>query len=432
MFKLLRNLAPATGSEIHDKANRLTSNTVVLVALFSCLMAIADYSAGFKITAAINISLFPISLTSLYLMKKGSVLISKIVILVGTIIIITLLSPMFKQETIILAYYIPLILSIQVVLQGTERKYGRVLMLISITCLATLLFTNFKFPYAYILSENELKIQLAMNISGALFFCLMISDFIYKVNADITMQLHNQSKELLIKNGLLNATIETRDRLFSLISHDLRSPFQSIEASIELLGDPNISKEEQTAVLKSLDKKSENTIALLNNLLLWSQHQTDTIKFDPEPIYLDQLEESVLNIMVTLAEEKRLKTIVNFEPGVAVFADKNMLEAILRNLISNAIKFSTNGGEIELNAYFKNDYVVFSVIDIGIGLVQSDLKKLLSKQQHTSTGTNNEQGHGIGLLLVHEFIEQHGSELKIESELGKGSKFSFQIKAISG
>jgi two-component system, sensor histidine kinase and response regulator len=432
MFSFLRTIAKPTGIDLHDKVNRLTANTTFLIIALSGFFSFFDYEIGLKKTALTNIALCIFATISLYLLYKGRTLVAKIILLLVCLINISLMSMLFKQETIVLVYYIPLLLSMKILFQGEEKPIGTVLIALGIVSLTILLLLNYQLPFAYSISGVDFKVQVGTNIGGAIFFCIMLINFITKINDDITLQIQNQSKELLKKNNLLNATLETRDRLINLISHDLRSPFLSIDASIEILSDPSTNADEQAAVLRSLRKKSENTIALLNNLLLWSQHQTDTIRFDPEPIYLEELEANVVNVLSGLVEEKRLKTIVNFEPGLAVFADKNMLEAILRNLISNAIKFSTNGGTIELKAHFENNYVVFSVIDFGIGLNETDLRKLLSKKAHSSVGTNKEQGHGIGLLLVHEFIEKHGSELIIQSEPRKGSAFSFHIKAISG
>jgi signal transduction histidine kinase len=263
-------------------------------------------------------------------------------------------------------------------------------------------------------------------------FSLLIANFILKVNSDISAKLHNQGKELMNKNALLNSTLETKDKLLAVVSHDLRSPFLAIEASIEMLSDPDTEETERRMILNSLNRKSESTLALLNNLLLWSQSQTDAIKFEPEPIYLDELEVSVNGVLRILAEEKKLTLNIDFEPGVAVFADKNMLDSIIRNLISNAVKFSNNGSSIDLIGKFEDGLVIFTVQDYGVGMNEHVVKKLRQKSPFTIDGTQKETGHGIGLVLVHQFISAHESELQVSSEKGEGTMFQFKLKAVSG
>mgnify|MGYP001057355548 CR=1 FL=1 len=225
----------------------------------------------------------------------------------------------------------------------------------------------------------------------------------------------------------LNAT---KDRFFSIIAHDLMSPFGSILGFSDLL--INEVKEKNYAHIdkyaKNIQKSAGKTKDLLNNLLVWAQSQTGKIEFKPEYIELKTVIETVLELLNHTSERKAITFSKNLPDNSFIFADEQMINAMLRNLISNAIKFSNFGKEIKINVKFENDKVTVSVIDNGTGIQQEDLTKLFSIEHNYSTpGTGNEIGTGLGLLLCKEFVEMHKGKIWVESKPGKGSAFHFTI-----
>ncbi|NTW23679.1 MAG: PAS domain S-box protein, partial [Lentimicrobium sp.] len=225
----------------------------------------------------------------------------------------------------------------------------------------------------------------------------------------------------------LNAT---KDKFFSIIAHDLKSPFNNILALSNLLVDQinNNEKEGVDEYAWLIQQSSQRAMDLLLNLLEWSRSQTGRMEFSPEYVELT----SMINEVAELANDAaRLKsiTISKLLPHNAlVMADKAMLGTVLRNLISNAIKFTRPGGAIEIEVKAHKKELLVIVSDNGLGIKSEALKKLFRiEESFTTKGTQNETGTGLGLLLCKEFVQKHSGEIWVESELGKGSKFYFTI-----
>ena len=227
----------------------------------------------------------------------------------------------------------------------------------------------------------------------------------------------------------LNAT---KDKLFSIISHDLRSPFNVILGYTEVLKEQYKSFDEETMdnVLADLKESGENAFQLLENLLNWSGTQRGTIDFSPEKTTAAEITSNILNEVKPLARKKNIQ-IINSVTGknLPLLADKNMLSLVFRNLLTNAVKFSNPGSRIWIDAEIKNaNEVVFRVKDEGIGITPEIVNTLFDLGENvTQNGTSGEKGTGLGLILSKEFIEMHGGKIWAESEPGKGSTFYFSI-----
>ncbi|MEX1188417.1 MAG: HAMP domain-containing sensor histidine kinase, partial [Bacteroidia bacterium] len=328
----------------------------------------------------------------------------------------------------ILGYAMPVLMCSIVIFRGKHLIPGIITGIVNVSILITVISLNYHFPFAYTLSEDQLLQQRLLNFGGITSLSLLITYFIIRVNENIHKAILSQTKIIEQSNSKLKETIKTRDKLFSLIAHDLKGPFQSMSASLEILSAADTTSKDKEMVIEHLSKKAENTIVLLNNLLLWSQHQTETIKFRPESIKLNKVRESMLDIFKLQAAEKDIR--IDFlmsDDLLSIYADKNMFECILRNLISNSIKFTAKGGKILIKAKQEGMYVRFEIEDNGVGMDDLVKEMLTNKQSYSSTGTNREVGHGLGMMLIHEFLKFHKSSLEIESEQGKGSKFSFLL-----
>ncbi len=228
----------------------------------------------------------------------------------------------------------------------------------------------------------------------------------------------------------LNAT---KDKFFSIIAHDLKNPFNSIIGFSNILADHvrEIDIEQVEEYAEIIQKSSKRAMDLLTNLLEWSRLQTGRIEFHPEHIDLIELIERESNLLSDTAKLKSIDIAKQLPKNATAFADKSMIGTVLRNLISNALKFSHPGDKIVISVEQKSNEYEIAVIDKGIGIKNESLGKLFHiEESYSTTGTQNEQGTGLGLILCKEFIEKHKGEIWVESEAGKGSAFRFKIPII--
>ncbi len=225
----------------------------------------------------------------------------------------------------------------------------------------------------------------------------------------------------------LNAT---KDKLFSIIGHDLRGPIGGFKTLIELLiSDYDLSDSKSLMdSLKAIQKTANSTYDLLENLLAWAKSQRNEIVFAPEKIKLKEITLLTIDLFAELSKNKQINIIYDVPEDTIIFADKNMLMTVLRNLISNAIKFTSKGKQIRIIADKNDNEHIITIKDEGTGIKPENLTKLFKNTEHLSTyGTNGEKGSGLGLLLCKDFIEKHNGKIWVESELGKGSAFIFTL-----
>ncbi len=239
-----------------------------------------------------------------------------------------------------------------------------------------------------------------------------------------------RTEELQHSNKKLKELNDTKDKFFSIISHDLRGPMGAIIGSTELLI-RNVEKENIEKIKNNVNllyDTGKTTYKLLENLLEWSRMQTGIIIFEPEPVHLDPLIYEVVLLVKEKADNKNIT--IDFEKNgyTQLVADSNMIYSILRNLLSNAIKFTPRGGNVSIQIIPGEQEVEISVSDTGVGMEKTLVDKLFNiGEKTTRNGTENEEGTGLGLLLCQEFVKKHGGKILVESEPGKGSRFRIFI-----
>ncbi|HMG89147.1 MAG TPA: tetratricopeptide repeat-containing sensor histidine kinase [Chryseolinea sp.] len=236
-------------------------------------------------------------------------------------------------------------------------------------------------------------------------------------------QLNSQNLELQELNA-------TKDKFFSIISHDLKGPLNSLTSFSSLLINhtESLSKEEIKMFASDFDKSLKNLFALLENLLEWSRSQTGNIEFIPESFDLAVMMEENKELLKAQAQNKNI-TLVNESPEkILIAAHRNSVNTVVRNLISNAIKFTPEGGKITLKTIRQNGAVVASITDTGVGMSENVIDKLFRiDSKHSTKGTANEKGTGLGLILCKEFVEKNGGKIWVSSKEGEGSVFSFSL-----
>ncbi len=255
---------------------------------------------------------------------------------------------------------------------------------------------------------------------------------IFAAIRDITEQMKYES-EIVLKNEELGRINAEKDKFFSIIAHDLRSPFTGFLGFTDLLKSDlkSISLNELQTIINKMSINAHNLFALLTNLLEWSMMQRGLTAFNPIKISVKDVVENVSGVFYDIANNKEVSLNIDLPENVFIEADKTMLETILRNLISNALKFSNKGGSVTISAESNKKDVNISVKDTGIGM-DDELKSEIFRIDKKSgrKGTANEPSTGLGLLLCKEFAEKNNGKITINSEEGKGSEFVVSFPVI--
>lgn len=253
---------------------------------------------------------------------------------------------------------------------------------------------------------------------------------IISVSREIQDRKIAEEKQKQIEKQLNDANL-TKDKFFSIIAHDLRSPFTSILGFSRLLNEEydDFSDEERKMMIKQILTSTESTFQLLDNLLAWAKTQLGLTSFNPEFFDIETLIIETLNLTIPQAKIKGLTLKALMIEKTQVFADVNMIRTVLRNLLSNAIKFSFEGGSITVEASRNHEKIRVCISDTGTGIEPKTLKALfkLDEKVCSTKGTANEKGSGLGLILCKEFIETNGGKIWVESKVNEGSKFCFTV-----
>jgi len=265
-----------------------------------------------------------------------------------------------------------------------------------------------------------------------------------KQKAELQLQVEEQTADLKQKNLQLENIIsqlknselkltqlnQLKDKLFSIISHDLRNPLATMQSTLKLITEHHnkLDEDEKKKLSHEAQASLDNLNQLLYNLLQWSRSQMNLLQFRKEQFAIHPVLINAVKVLQLNAHMKNIRMHVVAEENLYGFADKDMIEFVMRNLLSNAIKFSYRESEVYVKATLHENRIKLQVLDSGIGLSASKIKKLLELNESiTRRGTEKEKGTGLGLLISKDFIEKNGGNLHIESEPGKGSCFSFSI-----
>ncbi|MCI1778994.1 MAG: HAMP domain-containing histidine kinase [Bacteroidales bacterium] len=288
--------------------------------------------------------------------------------------------------------------------------------------------------------DEALKGYFFVRRTLVILFCLIglvaffIINFIINIRqkSEDVLQIANAKLEDKVSERTveLKETIKTKDKFFSILAHDLRSPFNGLLGLFDLLlNDPKaISEEEKRNILQSIYDSSKNLYNLLENLLMWSRTQTNRVELHPESIDLKSLIDADISILREQAGNKRISLVNDISVDTVVFADRNTMDTVFRNLISNAIKFTPEEGKVTVGFSHMGKKIRITVSDNGIGISKEKMAKLFKLDEKVSTsGTNNESGTGLGLILCKDFVELNNGRIFVESEIGKGSRFIVEL-----
>lgn len=251
----------------------------------------------------------------------------------------------------------------------------------------------------------------------------------FGISRDIT-ELKKAQDEIKKYSDELKELNASKDRFFSIIAHDLRNPFITLLGFSEMLIEDyfEFTDEEKVEYLKEMEKTSRSSYELLENLLQWSRAQTGRIKYEPEQLDFNKLLNDNIELLGKNSEMKDIDIKTETGESVFVYADNDMIMTVIRNLLTNALKFTQRGGEIKIGSTEEDEYFVFYVSDTGIGMPQEKADSIFCTDAiQTTSGTEGEKGSGLGLVLCKEFIVKHGGKIWVESEENKGTTFYFTL-----
>jgi signal transduction histidine kinase len=274
--------------------------------------------------------------------------------------------------------------------------------------------------------KNQVLLWSVIIILVLLLFSTYMLLKVYRLKDRAIRIIKKRRRIITAQRNKLEGLNQTKDKFFSIISHDIRGPisnFQGIAQLIELL----VKSNDTDGLLKlggMLDSSSKEISALLDNLLEWAMSQQGQIPYQPENIPLQEICDASLSIMNNLATAKQIKLTGSVNQEIKIFADKNSTATIIRNLLNNAIKFTSIGGQVRLGITQESTFAVIEIVDTGIGMEKDQLDTLFNfKGKRSSWGTSGEKGVGLGLTLAHEFTEMNKGKIEVKSEIGIGTTF---------
>ncbi|MBC7383462.1 MAG: tetratricopeptide repeat protein [Bacteroidia bacterium] len=257
-----------------------------------------------------------------------------------------------------------------------------------------------------------------------------------KINKALTQgltDLGEKNKENEIQKDQLTQLNQVKDRFFSIISHDLRNNLTTMKLYFDLISHKEFNPESHSSLGKQVASSVQNTIDLLENLLVWASAQIKGVSINAADLSLYALAEENCQLLNSMAFHKQIQLTNQVDEDTHVYGDINMLNLVLRNLLSNALKFTSDGGSVNIISEDEESYIKISVIDNGVGIAKEKISILFTEHSNSSTkGTGNEKGTGLGLMLCKEFVEKNGGEIWVESEEGKGSSFCFTLPKKGG
>ncbi len=294
-----------------------------------------------------------------------------------------------------------------------------------------------KIDYSYFIKKNlPLETYVISKSGKKIYIQILFSTLPFKQKQyfqltirDITT-LKEQEQQLISTIKQLTATNKTKDKLFSIIAHDLRGPIGTWKTMIEFItSNPEEFKQDELInFIETLKESSEKTYDLLDNLLNWAKAQQNIIEYNPAVFNIADLIRQVTENIGIIAGSKNITINENIFDA-EILADENMMRIVLRNILNNAIKFTPEGGKIFINLEQTDKETIIKIKDTGIGITQENIKKILDEQTYFTTyGTNREKGSGLGLKICMDFVKRNNGEIKIKSEPGKGSEFSIILK----
>ena len=282
------------------------------------------------------------------------------------------------------------------------------------------------------MKNKELKNHEVTLAAGGALFLVLMPILLYKnyhQKKKLIKQLEEQNRDILQENEYLEELILVRNRIFSIISHDLRGPVNSIKGIVDFMIEEEMSEEEKSFYIEKISQSLHATSHLADSLLYWAKSQMNGAQVNPLLFDIQDIIQQNVSLILTRATEKQIKIVTKRrkEPQL-VFADSTMIDTVIRNIVENAVKFLNAGNSIIITTQQEENKVIISIQDDGQGIPLEAQSKIFNKDTtYTSYGTANEKGSGLGLLLCKELVEKNNGTIWFESVPDQGTTFSFTI-----
>ncbi|MDR3693610.1 HAMP domain-containing sensor histidine kinase [Mucilaginibacter sp.] len=399
-------------------------NAITFVSAASLIFTIGlNYILGIQQLAVLMLLVFFLAITCYYYSRIKLKL--NACIMVYMTVINTLLIVNFKYNSgingpTLLIFMLSFFLTISIV----PRKQYWFWITLNVVIVGMLLLTEYLDPQliSNTYSDKQSRfIDFAYTYLCIVFFIFFVTTTVRKSYFAEKMQVEEKAAELAIAN-------DTKDKLFSILAHDLRSPLSSIQNYLEILSEFKLEESEKEAIKKDLLNSTLYTQQMLSNLLSWSKAQMHGVKVNGVKVNVKDVLKSTFQIHQTIAAEKGIHIANQIKPDVYIIADIDMLQLVVRNLVSNAIKFTSPGGEIAISTDIVDDECRIMIKDNGIGIPFEEQAAIFSLKVNSIYGTKNEKGVGLGLVLCKEFTELQNGKIAFESTPGIGSIFYIIFK----
>lgn len=414
-----------------NKRKIIVLNWAVLITLFLCiageLFAIPVFLNGeiYWSNHATHALLISASLT-LYFQhthryKYADVLLFYSFVVLVTTIDISMLMNHFKRYDKMVPFFLVLA---RFLFNGLEEKIAVIVVIVCCFCLKFINIYYFSIPITPEVQTDFIVLIVTLLIIDR-FVWLYKRDYISLMNNYV--ELEQKGQTINIQSKKLEELSKLKSKLFLIVSHDVRNPISKLVSLIDMYQANFIGESEMEDLVPSIDRNLNETTLLLDNLLYWSKNELGELKESPKILNLSSLTSEVLRGFGESIQQKNILVTNAINPATEVFYSSNILSIILRNLISNAIKYCHQSDEIHISCEkIENEYQI-SIKDTGVGMDENKLKKLFEEME-SSVGTAKEKGSGVGLMICKEFIEQNGGVLSVDSKIGVGTVFIFSIK----
>jgi len=394
-------------------------NAICLTSVVSLIFTVClNFLLGIQQLVILMVSVLACAVLCYYFARFKGKLISSIIVYM--VVINILLAVNFKYNSgingpTLLIFVLCYFLTISIV---PKKQYWFWISLNLLIVLA-LLSTEYRFPQFIPDTYSDIKsryIDLGYTYILTVLFVFLVTTYVRQSYFTQHQLVEQKADELEFAN-------ETKNKLFSILAHDLRSPLASIQNYLEILSELQLDEDERLSINKKLLNSTQNTQQILSNLLLWSKSQMEGANVNMVNLNLGDVLQSTLQIQHTLAAEKGIQMVDRLKSSVSIIADADMLQLIIRNLISNAIKFTDPGGEIIISSDIIGDDCRITIKDNGTGINYEQQSDIFSLKAKTTYGTKNEKGVGLGLVLCKEFTELQNGKIAFESSPGVGTSF---------
>ncbi len=418
---------------LEEKGRQLHVVLMWIIAIYCVVFFFVNLMIDQREQAVISISGLPAVTITWLLYSYGYYYYSKLWNVFQISVLIILIVMFSGPDVFATIYFIPIILGSLITFQGKEKTTGYVIAALITTLMAALQIYERKLAAQLGgLGSTAVLLERTINVASATIVVILQAVFIIRTNDAIQEKLIQKAEDVNRRNDQLKAAVFTRDKMMSVLSHDLRSPLALLYSGLDVLSPGKLSPEVQEKMVEQFKSRTGQTLDLVDNMLLWSRIQKDAVVYSPTAVNLEQIYRFVESYCKLLQSGKNIRFEFNFahREGLRVLCDRDMVEAVFRNLISNAYKFTPEGGVITLSSNQCPGGWCFDVIDSGRGMSLEEVDMVNRGVSFSNEGTNHEKGNGLGIQLVQDFLSHHNSRLKVESTLGRGSMFSFSLPLV--